>query len=430
MHLTKHIKKFIVLFPLLLVLPSLIPTIMADTKEVPVGEVAPNFDIVDVYSNVSSQLSDYLGKVVLIDLFATWCGPCIAAIPDIIRIKNSYNMTDLEIISIDVDSSESYQQVISFAEENNMAWIVSLDESNMRFDYGTGAIPTMYIINQTGHVVFREIGFNYHNIITTLDQLIQPDSVAPEIYSPVITPLTPVLTFVDNLINIQTTNITDDFGVYKIFVNVSNSEKINVYNLYPIKQGITGKINVNIAIDPILLFGTSTVEVSISAQDFRGNSQISNSVLLDVELVSEDLTPPQISNVVIQSYKLPAQPSKKLYSIGVTITDDTYVVEVTMVLKEQGKPMGYIINNITRSDENIDQFTGSIILSEDAFLNETRLYVDITATDVVGKTTIYTSLSTTDVDVESSSNVSSGNKLIFVILSLVGISLVMNRRKY
>jgi thiol-disulfide isomerase/thioredoxin len=102
-----------------------------------VGDRAPDFDIVNIYSNTSSKLSDYLGKVVILDLFATWCGPCIVALPQIVRIQNSYNATDLQIISIDVDSSESYSKVMNFAVDNDMSWIVTLDESNMKQEYGT-----------------------------------------------------------------------------------------------------------------------------------------------------------------------------------------------------------------------------------------------------------------------------------------------------
>ncbi|MHA2277617.1 MAG: TlpA family protein disulfide reductase, partial [Candidatus Kariarchaeaceae archaeon] len=118
---------------LLLIFLSLTFTILstrAISQEKSIGDLAPDFDIVDIYTNTSSKLSDYHGKVIILDLFATWCGPCIAALPQIIRIQNSYNESHLQIISIDVDSAESYSEVMNFALDNSMSWVVTLDESN------------------------------------------------------------------------------------------------------------------------------------------------------------------------------------------------------------------------------------------------------------------------------------------------------------
>ena len=93
---------------------------MAKPEQRPVGGSAPNFDIVDIETNISSQLSDYIGKVVILDLFATWCGPCIDAIPYIKRIQKSYFASDLQIISIDVDQSESYDSVKAFSQKHKI----------------------------------------------------------------------------------------------------------------------------------------------------------------------------------------------------------------------------------------------------------------------------------------------------------------------
>ncbi|MHA1969376.1 MAG: TlpA family protein disulfide reductase, partial [Candidatus Hodarchaeales archaeon] len=141
-------------------------------SEISPGELAPNFTVQNVFTNESLSLSDYYGKVVILDLFATWCQPCIEAMPFIYEILFSYNPSDLAIISIDVDSRESLGLIKSFAEEYNMAWYVTMDNENVvDSNYGTGYIPTMYIINQTGYVHYQEIGVNYDEVIASLDQL-------------------------------------------------------------------------------------------------------------------------------------------------------------------------------------------------------------------------------------------------------------------
>ena len=426
MQLKNNVKIFSILFTTLVVLISLIPTSMAVPQELSVGDSAPNFDIVNIESNVSSQLSDYLGKVIILDLFATWCGPCIAAIPYIIRIQNSYNASDLEIISIDVDETESYDKVVSFAERNSMSWIVSLDESNMNLNYGTGYIPTMYIINQSGSVVYAEIGFDYLGVITALDDLIDADSTAPSIQNPNITPVTPNLSFENNLVDIKVTNITDDFGVDEVFVNVTNSASTNIY---PVTQLETGGLNITLPINPVQLFNTESVEVSIGASDYRGNTDLSPPVTVAVELVSEDIAPPQISNVIIQSSAIPNKPSKQLITIEVTVTDDTFISKVEILLKEEGKAMGFIISNITRSDGNFDIFIGYITLSETEITDPKRLYVVVTATDIVGKITTFSSQSTSELSSETTSDASYGFLTPFTILSLIGYFFIIKKRK-
>ncbi|MFX0126280.1 MAG: TlpA family protein disulfide reductase [Candidatus Hodarchaeota archaeon] len=163
---------FTLLFITLLGISSTLSTTTSIPCEQSVGGFAPDFEIVDIYTNISSHLSDYIGKVVILDLWATWCGPCREAIPQLVRIQKLYNASDLQIISIDVDTNETYSQVKNFAIKYNMTWLVTRDITNMNQDYGTGYIPTLYVINQTGYITYTEIGFNYAGVVNALDLLL------------------------------------------------------------------------------------------------------------------------------------------------------------------------------------------------------------------------------------------------------------------
>ncbi len=425
MILKKSIKVFTLLALVLTALNSLTPTIIAQYNPRPVGGYAPNFDIVDIKTNTSSQLSDYLGKVVMLDLFATWCGPCIDAMPYIKRIQKSYSPSDLQIISIGV-SNESYDLVKAFSQRYRMSWLVTLDESNMNKDYGSGAIPTMYIINQTGYIAYSEVGFYYDGVINALDQLIDPDAAAPVIESPSITALTPTLSFDNNKVKIQAVNVTDNLALEKVYVNVKNLAGTKIYY---VNQKENGGLDLTLGINPVQLYNTDYVEVSIGAKDYRGNTFVTTPINFAVELVTEDVELPEVTNVIIQPVEIPSQPSYYLYTITVELTDDTCIAEVKIVLKEEGRLGGYTVSNITRSEDHVNQFIGYIELKDNTFSDHDRLYVEVTATDVAGKTISYSSLLGANMSEETSSSVSFGFNGIFLILGLLSVHLFVQKRR-
>jgi len=383
MQTTKLSRCFPFLLFIFLTLTFSLPSTKANFQEKSIGDLAPDFNIVDIYSNASSRLSDYLGKVVILDLFATWCGPCIAALPQILRIQNSYNATDLQIISIDVDSSEHYPQVLKFALENSMSWIVTLDESNMNKEYGTGYIPTLYIINQTGYVVYQEIGFDYQSVINALDVLITPDSTSPILENPKITPITSPLSFLHNKLTVEADNITDNLGVYEIFVQIDNGKTIKQIS---VSEGVSGALSTEFAIPPSLLFYTSQISVYLGATDYRGNQVLSTEVEIPVEIVDIDITPPTISDVSID---YSSNSTHYFFTTSANISDDVFVDEVTMTLKEGNQPQGYLVKNITRDFSDMSSFTGFLTLKKIVISNPENVGVLITATDISGKESNY-----------------------------------------
>ena len=123
-------------------------------------QVATDFVVRDVDSGVTHSLSDFRGAVVVLDLFATWCTPCKLSIPYLRQVYSQYSQSQVRIISVDVDSTESQSVVSDFRQEENMDWIVSLDEGGqVKIAYGTGSIPTFYIIDQEGVIQWTDTGF-------------------------------------------------------------------------------------------------------------------------------------------------------------------------------------------------------------------------------------------------------------------------------
>ncbi len=148
------------------------PISTTDFSQLPSGTTAPNFNLTDIMTSETFSLSDFEGKTVILDLFTTRCGACVQAIPRIRDIYQSYSTEDLIIISIDLDTSESEEILRDFILEHEMEWLVALDyNSVIDSNYGSEYVPTMYIIDKSQTVAYSEIGFNFEEVINTLDQL-------------------------------------------------------------------------------------------------------------------------------------------------------------------------------------------------------------------------------------------------------------------
>jgi thiol-disulfide isomerase/thioredoxin len=124
-------------------------------------QAATNFTVRDVDSGITYSLTDFRGTIVVLDLFATWCPPCQVSLPYLRQLHTQYSYSEVRIISVDVDGSESQSVVSAFRQEESMDWIVSLDEGNLiNAAYGTGNIPTFYIIDQDGDIQWTDSGFS------------------------------------------------------------------------------------------------------------------------------------------------------------------------------------------------------------------------------------------------------------------------------
>ena len=102
------------------------------------------------------SLEAYKGKVVLLNFWATWCGPCRAEIPSLIRIQEAYK-DRLQIIGMDVDDDE--EQLRGFAKDQGINYPVATTSVAVRLAYGgIGALPTLFVINQDSKVVQKHVG--------------------------------------------------------------------------------------------------------------------------------------------------------------------------------------------------------------------------------------------------------------------------------
>lgn len=122
---------------------------------------APDFELTST-DNKQIKLSDFKGKIVLIDFFATWCPPCRAGIPDLLSIKEEYK-NDVEILGISLDESTgpnaTRQDLIPFMKELKINYPVVYYTNDVITKFGgVEAIPTTFIIDKEGNIYSKYVG--------------------------------------------------------------------------------------------------------------------------------------------------------------------------------------------------------------------------------------------------------------------------------
>ena len=113
-------------------------------------------DIKDLDGN-TFKLEDKKGKVVLVDLWATWCGPCRDAMPDLVALQDKYRDKNFEIIGLDTDEEETPDQIKAFAQKQKLNYQLGYADAKMMSEFikvtRLQGIPQSILINGDGRMV-------------------------------------------------------------------------------------------------------------------------------------------------------------------------------------------------------------------------------------------------------------------------------------
>jgi thiol-disulfide isomerase/thioredoxin len=125
---------------------------------------APDFALTTL-DGATVRLSDYRGKVVLLDFWATWCGPCRMSIPHLKQLYTELGAggADFEIIGIAVGDREPV--VRRFVKSEGIDYVICLGDQAVAAAYAIQSIPTAYLVDRDGTVVARYLGFQHERVL-------------------------------------------------------------------------------------------------------------------------------------------------------------------------------------------------------------------------------------------------------------------------
>jgi peroxiredoxin len=120
------------------------------------GAAFPDFSETDVEGKPLS-ISQYKGKVVLIDFWATWCIPCVIKLPEIQKAYDKFHSKGLEVVGVSLD--EEKEKLQQFTKQKKLPWPEFFDgkkwENKLAVKYGVNQTPTTYLLDRDGKIIAR-----------------------------------------------------------------------------------------------------------------------------------------------------------------------------------------------------------------------------------------------------------------------------------
>jgi tetratricopeptide (TPR) repeat protein len=120
-----------------------------------IGKDAIDFTLQDL-SGKTVHISDFKGKTVLLDFWATWCAPCVVEIPKLEALHRKYKDKGLAVIGMNIESD--HDKVKEFVKDK-MSYLVLLDAEGKSKEYGVQGFPTKIYIDAEGKIRYRDLGF-------------------------------------------------------------------------------------------------------------------------------------------------------------------------------------------------------------------------------------------------------------------------------
>ena len=124
------------------------------------GASAPKFSLYSLAQKKLISLSDYKGKLLIVNFWATWCAPCLAEMPALNRLQQLYASRNLQVITINVDQESERSKVEKFITKNKYGFEVLIDDqASVAQLYSVNGFPETFFISPTGDLLEFEDPF-------------------------------------------------------------------------------------------------------------------------------------------------------------------------------------------------------------------------------------------------------------------------------
>jgi len=118
--------------------------------------MASDFSLQDM-SGKTVRLSEYKGKVVLLEFWAAWCPPCRASVPGLEKLHKAYRDKGLVLLAVSMDGG-GWDEVRSFIAESGITYTVLKGTEDVAIKYQVRSIPMMLVLNKEGRIAKRYLG--------------------------------------------------------------------------------------------------------------------------------------------------------------------------------------------------------------------------------------------------------------------------------
>lgn len=145
-------------------------------KEIPkllqVGDVAPDWTLNDS-TGKPRTLSQYRGKVVVMDFWATWCGPCKEVMPRMQKLYEKYQ--DRDVIVFGVNAWEQ-KDAAAFMQKQRFAYSLLLKGEQIADSYRVTILPSVYVVGVNGRVIYSHVGVDHRDLNELIEKHLKDNS--------------------------------------------------------------------------------------------------------------------------------------------------------------------------------------------------------------------------------------------------------------